>query len=61
VAAAFETQPDTESLLPQTVGVILTDLGGNETTVYGRGLIPRRFYLAGARPKSLAIWNARGL
>lgn len=39
VAAAFETQPDTESLLPQTVGVILTDLGGNETTVYGTLLI----------------------
>lgn len=35
VAAAFETEPDAESLLPQTVGVILTDRGGNETTVYG--------------------------
>ena len=35
VTAAFETQPDTESLVPQTIGVILTDLGGNETKVYG--------------------------
>ncbi len=35
VTATFETQPDPFSLLPQTVGVILKDRGGNETTVYG--------------------------
>lgn len=39
VTASFETQPDMNSLSPQTVGVILTDRGGNETAVYGTLLI----------------------
>jgi hypothetical protein len=39
VTAAFETEPDFKSLVPQTVGVVLTDLGGNKTTVYGTLLI----------------------
>ena len=39
VTASFETQPDAESLEPQTIGVILEDRGGNETKVYGTLLI----------------------
>ena len=34
VKAAFETEPDLDSRLPQTVGVILKDRGGNETKLY---------------------------
>ena len=35
VTATFETEPDPNSRLPQTVGVILRDRGGNETKLYG--------------------------
>ena len=39
VAVSLATQPDLDCLTPQTVGVILRDRGGNETTVYGTLLI----------------------
>ena len=39
VTATFETEPDPNSRLPQTVGVILKDRGGNETKLYGTLLI----------------------
>ncbi|MBQ5991853.1 MAG: transglutaminase family protein [Clostridia bacterium] len=34
VTASFLSEPDPDSLDSQTVGVVLTDRGGNETTVY---------------------------
>lgn len=34
VSVSFAKQPDPESLMPQTIGVVLTDRGGNVTTVY---------------------------
>lgn len=34
VTAAFVAEPDPDSLDAQTIGIALTDLGGNETTVY---------------------------
>ena len=34
VSVSFAEQPDPNSLDPQTIGVVLTDRGGNETTVY---------------------------
>ncbi len=39
VTATFETEPDLASRKPQTVCVILSDRGGNETKVYGTLLI----------------------
>ncbi len=39
VTATFETEPDLENRLPQTVGVILRDRGGNETKLYGTLLV----------------------
>lgn len=39
VTVAFVTPPDPESRVPQTLEIVLTDRGGNETKVYGTLLI----------------------
>ena len=58
VTAAFAAPPDPDSLDAQTVGVILTDRGGNRTTVYGTLLFSNvKPVEVEARSEQLMVWE----